>query len=57
MHRSRIIGKSKMPKIPSLALGKKGEPVKVHELGPYFKKTYIYIYIYKYKRKKKKKRY
>ena len=42
MHRSRIISESKIPKIPSLALGKRGEPVKVHELGPYLKKIYIY---------------
>ena len=44
MHRSRIIGKNKIPKIPNPALGKRGEPVKVHELGPYLKKkkkTYI----------------
>ena len=40
MHRSRITGKSKIPKIPSLALGKRGEPVKVHELGPYLKNIY-----------------
>ena len=33
-----------MPRIPSLALGKRGEPIKIHELGPYLKKinnTYI----------------
>ena len=40
VHRSRITGKSKIPKILSLALGKRGEPVKVHELGLYLK---IYI--------------
>ena len=38
MHRSRITNKSKVSRIPSLALGKRGEPVKVHELGPYLKK-------------------
>ena len=32
--------KSKMPKVPSLALGKRGKPVKVHELGPYLKNIY-----------------
>ena len=44
VHRSRIIGKSKIPRIPSLALGKKGEPVKIHELEPYLKKKKKYIY-------------
>ena len=36
---SRITGKSKVPRIPSLALGKRGT-CQVHELGPYFKKKY-----------------
>ena len=41
MHRSRITGKSKMPKIPSLALGKKGKLSKFMNWDRISKK-YIY---------------
>ena len=35
--------KRKISRIPSLALGKKGNLSKVHELGPYFKKKYTSV--------------